>query len=81
MARSIADGDRLVAETLNSLAVIRQSHGDLGEAETLFREALQIIGRRRGPESPEMATACGIYPLCCWQKGDFGAGHDAQGTR
>ena len=55
-------------EFLN-LAGIARRHGDLAEAERLYRQALGIKERLLGPEHPEVATTLNNLAVVCRRRG------------
>ncbi len=72
MLRAMPDTDREIAENLNDLAVVMQSAGRLDEAASLYREALEIIRRLRGSESPESAAISSNLAGVLASQADFG---------
>jgi serine/threonine-protein kinase len=80
LAHGSPEAERLSADLLNDLAILRQSHSDLDEAEKMYRDALAIIGRLRGPESPEMATGLSNLSGVLAAKGDLAGAEALSGS-
>lgn len=56
-AEQAVDDPMALAEANFELAVERRREGDVAEAERLYREALAICEREKGPDHPDVATA------------------------
>jgi len=62
-----------VATTLNNLAAIRASRGDLEGAERLYAESLDLKRQILGGRHPEVAFAVNNAASLCYSQGDYAA--------
>ena len=63
----------LTAESLNNLAVMRQSQGDYAAARPLFERALAVREKVLGPEHPDTATSLATLAILLQAQGDYAA--------
>jgi tetratricopeptide (TPR) repeat protein len=68
--RVMGPDDPQVADTLGNLATLKRDRGDLGAAEALLREALEIRRRTAG-DHPDTALSLGSLAVIVASKGDF----------
>ena len=71
----------LTAESLNNLAVMRQSQGDYAAARPLHERALAIREKVLGPEHPDTATSLANLAILLQAQGDYCSGAAALRAR
>ena len=61
------------AQSLYELAILRRQQGAFGEAESLYRRALEIREREQGPDHPDLATVLNNLAVLKATLGDYDA--------
>ncbi len=69
--KTLAPGDPLVAQALNSAGNLYWRKGDYAKAEPLHQQALAITEKERGAEHPDVATALNSLANLYQSKGDY----------
>ena len=60
-----------VAAVLNNLALLYQSFGDYGEAQSLFEQVLAIEEKAHGNQHPAVAKALSNLASLYYERGNF----------
>jgi CHAT domain-containing protein/Tfp pilus assembly protein PilF len=69
--KTLAPGDPLVAQALNSAGNNYWRRADYVKAEALYQRALEITEKERGAEHPDVATALNSLGNVHYSKGDY----------
>ena len=69
--KTLAPGDPLVAQALNSAGNLYWRKGDYAKAEPLQQQALAITEKERGADHPDVATALNSLANLYHSKGDY----------
>ncbi len=72
----LGNGDARTADAINGLALILADSNQFEQAGDLYREAIQILERTKGPESIEISTVLHNYSILNRRRGDLGAAED-----